>query len=279
MRLACLAFIAAALAGALPVRADELPIFDAHMHYSHDAWTAVPPREVVEILKKAGVKRAMISSSNNDGTRMLQDVAPEIIVPELRPYRSRGELSTWARDPTVIPFVEDLLSKRKYVALGEFHIYGADADLPNMRRLVELAKQHGLFLHSHSDADAVQRHFQQDPGARVLWAHSGFERPEKIREMLRRYETLWCDLAFLTSHASNGRVAPGWRELFIEFPDRFVVGTDTFTPERWHYVIEHARWTRQWLADLPADVARKIAYENGDRLFGAKVAGKPGGRW
>lgn len=129
----------------------ELPIFDAHMHYSHDAWEVVPPKQVVEILKKAGVKRAMVSSSNNDGTRMLQDVAPEIIVPELRPYRSRGEISTWAKDPTLIPFLEDLLAKRRYVAIGEFHIYGADADLPNMRKVVELAKKHGLYLHSHSD--------------------------------------------------------------------------------------------------------------------------------
>src|SRR4051812_15302147 len=83
----------------------ELPIFDAHMHYSHDAWSVVPPKEVVEILKKAGIKRAMISSSNNEGTKMLQDAAPSMIVPELRPYRSRGELSTWARDPTVIGFL------------------------------------------------------------------------------------------------------------------------------------------------------------------------------
>ena len=59
-----------------------------------DAWTVVPPAQVVDILKKAGVKRAMVSSSNNDGTRMLQDAAPGIIVPELRPYRSRGEIST-----------------------------------------------------------------------------------------------------------------------------------------------------------------------------------------
>ncbi|CAN5728186.1 hypothetical protein BH11PSE3_BH11PSE3_11920 [soil metagenome] len=246
----------------------ELPIFDAHMHYSHDAWAVVPPASVVEILKKAGIKRAMISSSNNDGTRMLQDVAPSVIVPELRPYRSRGELSTWARDPTILAFLEEMLGKRKYRAIGEFHIYGADADLPNMRRVVELAKKFGLYLHSHSDADAVTRHFQQDPTARVLWAHSGFERPEKVREMLRRYPTLWCDLAFLTAHAANGRVVPGWREAFIEFPDRFVLGSDTFTPERWHYVIENARWSRQWLSDLLPDVARKIAYENSDRLFG-----------
>jgi Amidohydrolase len=267
MRLLLVLF--ALLAASLPVRADqEMPIFDAHLHYSHDAWESVPPAAFVEILRKGGIRRALVSSSNNEGTRMLQEMAPAVIVPELRPYRSRGELSTWARDTTIIPFLEDLLGKRKYVAIGEFHIYGADADLPNMRRVVELAKKYGLFLHSHSDAPAVDRHFQQDPAARVLWAHSGFEPPAKVREMLRRYANLYCDLAFLTAHASNGKVTPGWREVFLEFPDRFMVGTDSFTPERLHYIAEHARWSRQWLADLPRDVAEKIGYRNGERLFG-----------
>ena len=263
------ALLPALLFGPAAARADqEMPIFDAHLHYSHDAWAVVPPEGFVDILRKANIRRAMVSSSNNEGTRMLQELAPGVIVPELRPYRSRGELGTWARDPTVIPFIEGLLAKRKYVAIGEFHIYGADADLPNMRRIVDLAKQHGLFLHSHSDAAAVDRHFQQDPNARVLWAHSGFERPESVRAMLRKYATLWCDLAFLTAHASSGKVAPGWREAFLEFPDRFLVGTDSFTPERLHYIGEHARWSRQWLADLPRDVAEKIGFRNGEKLFG-----------
>ena len=266
-----LAILSLVVAAGVAHADQELPIFDAPMHYSHDAWTVVPPKEVVEILKKAGVKRAMVSSSNNEGTKMLQDVAPQVIVPELRPYRSRGELSTWQRDPTVLPFLEDLLSKRKYVAIGEFHIFGADADLPNMRGVVQLARKYGLYLHSHSDADAVVRHFQQDPDAKVLWAHSGFERPEKIREMLRRYSKLYCDLAFLTSHASGGKVAPGWREAFLEFPDRFVVGTDTFTPERWHYIVEHAIWSRAWLNDLPRETAERIAYRNAEELFGDAV--------
>ncbi len=232
----------------------------------------VPPKEVVEILKKAGIKRAMVSSSNNEGTKMLQDVAPGTIVPELRPYRSRGEISTWAKDPTLIPFLEDLLSKRKYVAIGEFHIYGADADLPNVRRVVELAKQYGLFLHSHSDADAVDAALPAGPDRQGPVGAFGLRAARRrCARCCARYPTLWCDLAFLTSHASNGKVAPGWREAFLEFPDRFVLGSDTFTPERWHYVIENARWSRQWLADLPPDVARKIAYENGDRLFGRRA--------
>jgi Amidohydrolase len=268
MRLVLIALSLSVFAGTAARAEQELPIFDAHLHYSHDAWDVVPPKDVIGILRHAGIRRAMVSRSNNEGTRMLQDLAAELIVPELRPYRSRGEISTWAKDPSVVPFLEEMLAKRKYMAIGEFHIYGADADLPNVRKVVELARKYGVFLHSHSDADAVARHFQQDAGARVLWAHSGFERPERVREMLRRYGSLSCDLAFLTSHASSGKVAPGWREAFLEFPDRFVVGTDTFTPERWHYLIEHARWSREWLADLPPDVARKIAYENGDRLFG-----------
>ena len=140
--------------------------------------------------------------------------------------------------------------------------------LPVPRAMVQLARQHKLFLHAHSDVDAVERLFKHWPEAKILWAHSGFDRPEKVREMLRRHKNLWCDLAFRTDHARDGKVDPGWRGAFLEFPDRFMVGTDSYTPERWHYIGEHANWSRQWLADLPRDVAERIAWKNGETLFG-----------
>ena len=252
--------------------AAELPIFDAHIHYSHDAWSVVPPKDAVAILRKAGLKRALVSSSDDDGTQKLLAEAPDLIVPELRPYRKRGDVSTWTKDQDVLKYVEDRLTKHKYVAIGGFHLFGADADLPIPRRIVQLAKQYGLLLHAHSDAEAVDRIFAQDPGARVLWAHSGFESPVKVREMLRKYKTLWADLAFRSEQGSGNKVTPEWREAFLEFPDRFMVGTDTFVPERWHYVPENAAFSRGWLSDLPADVAEKIAWKNGEGLFapGAK---------
>jgi len=256
------------LLGGPALAAAELPIVDAHIHYSHDAWDVVPPKEAVAILRKAGVTRALVSSSNDEGTQKLLAEAPDLIVPELRPYRLRSDVGTWVRDPAVLAYVEERLRKHTYVAIGEFHLFGADADLPIPRRVVQLAKQYGLMLHAHSDADAVERLFQQDPGARVLWAHAGFERPERVREMLRRHRNLWADLAFRSDHAAGGRLAPEWRAAFLEFPDRFMVGTDTFVPERWHYVPEHAAWARGWLADLPADVAERIAWKNGEALFG-----------
>jgi len=247
--------------------APELPLFDAHIHYSHDAWELVPPKQAVAILRQAGLRGALVSSSNDQGTQMLAAEAPDLIVPELRPYRSRGEIGSWMKDDSVVRYLEERLAKYRYVGIGEFHLYGEDADLAVPRRMVALAREHALVLHAHSDVDAIERLLRQWPEARVLWAHSGFERPEKVRETLRRHPRLWCDLAFRGDHATAGKVDAAWREAFTEFPDRFMIGTDTFTPERWHYIAGHASWSRAWLADLSAPLAERIAWRNAEALF------------
>jgi hypothetical protein len=262
----------AILSVAPSVEAAERPIFDAHIHYSHDAWDQLPPKDAVAILRKAGLKRAVVSSSGDEGTQRLVAEAPELVIPSLRPYRRRSEVGTWMRDDSVAAFLEDRLARGRYAAIGEFHVYGADADLAVPRRMVALAKQHQLILHAHSDADAIERLFRQDPDARILWAHSGFDRPEPIRELLRKHRNLWCDLAFRSEQGAGGKVPAEWRALFVEFPDRFMVGTDTFTPERWHYIVEHAQWSRAWLADLPPPLAERIAWRNGEALFAGWTA-------
>ena len=255
-----------------------LPIFDAHLHYSHDAWENLPPPAVIEVLKKAGIKRAFLSSSDDEGQQRLYTLAPDIIVPSLRPYRTRGDAGTWTGDNAIIGYLEERLKKFKYAAIGEFHLYGADADLAVPRRMVELARQHGLILHAHSDIAAIERLFTQWPEARILWAHSGFARPDEVRDMLKKHKNLWCDLAFRGDHHSGGKVTDEWRAAFLEFPDRFTLGTDTYTPERWLYVGEHASTARAWLSTLPGDVAEKIAYRNAEDLLGSFNTAKFGAR-
>ena len=90
--------------------------------------------------------------------------------------------------------------------------------------------------------------------------------------MLARHANLWTDLAFRSEHARGGRVDDDWRSLFAAFPDRVTVGTDTYTPERWHYVAEHADWTREWLSDLPSDLAEPIAWRNGETMIRPHLA-------
>ena len=262
-----LVFLAVLVVTATPLHAGELPIFDAHVHYSHDAVERIPPKDVAKILRNAGVRRALVSSSDDNGTQRLYAEAPEIVVPALRPYRRRGEISTWMHDPTVIDYVEKNLARNKYFAIGEFHAYGDDIETPVLQRIIALAKKYDLLLHAHSDADAIERIFKTFPEARVLWAHSGFDRPERVREMLRKHPKLWADLAFRSDQARENQVAPGWRAAFEEFPDRFMVGTDTFAPERWYYIGEHATYSRGWLASLPDDLAHKIAYQNAEAML------------
>ena len=95
----------------------------------------------------------------------------------------------------------------------------------------------------------------------------GLDRPDVVRGLLRRHPRLWANLAFRGDQASGGSVDPAWREAFNEFPARFVLGTNTFTPERWHCIGEHARSSRAWLADLPPALAECIAWRNAEALL------------
>jgi hypothetical protein len=95
------------------VQAQDLPIFDAHLHYSHDAWESVPVEQAIAILRKSGLKRALISSAGDEGQQRLYRAAPDLVIPVLRPYRSRGETGTWFKDESVVPYLEKKLKENR----------------------------------------------------------------------------------------------------------------------------------------------------------------------
>jgi len=119
-----------------------------------------------------------------------------------------------------------------------------------------------LLLHHHGDRAALDLIFETWPEARVLWAHSGFDRPAEVAEALETYPKLWADLAYRSDMAGRGGLDPEWEKVFLAHPERFMVGTDTFAPERWYYVGRHAAFSRDWLALLQEEVALGMAFEN-----------------
>ena len=251
----------------LMARAAATPVIDAHIHYSHDAWDTIPPEKAVAILRKAGLRKALVSSSSDEGTQKLYAIAPDLVVPVLRPYRKRGEISSWKYDDSVVAMLRERLSRNRYAGIGEFHAFGDDIELPVLQQVIELAKQYEIFLHAHVDSGAIHRIFKHNPDALVLWAHSGFDNPDEIRALLEKYPNLWSDLAFRDEHVLQDLVSPDWQELFNDFPDRFVLGTDTYTPERWYFVVDNAEWSRDWLNTLPESLAENIAWRNADALL------------
>ena len=258
-----LLFVVSSAVAAEEQKVSDLPIFDAHIHYSHDVWDAIPPEDAIRRLREAGVERALVSSSSDEGTQKLYQADPTFVVPSLRPYRERGTIGTWMYDETLIPYLKERLETYRYAAIGEFHINGEQAKTPVMREVIQLAKQYQLILHVHSDAEAVRLIFEQYPEAQILWAHAGFEQADTVSKLMDQQPNLMADLSFRTEIYQNGQFFPGWEQLLLKHGDRFMLGIDTYEPQRWLQVNNVMLWQRNLLTALPKDVARKIAYKNG----------------
>jgi hypothetical protein len=256
----------AAPGGAQPA---PLPIFDTHIHYSAPDWTEYPEDRILGILDQAGVRRAVVSSTPDEGTVRLHRKDPRRFVPFLRPYRTRADMASWHRDPSILPYVESRLALRIHRGIGEFHLSGGETDTPVIRRLLELAVREGLYLHAHSDERAIVELFALEPRSRIIWAHAGMSAgPQAVGALLGRHPTLWVELAL-----RNGDVAPGgvldaaWRALFLRHPDRFMTGTDTWVTSRWEALPGSVAEVRGYLGQLPQEVAERIAWRNAERLF------------
>lgn len=249
---------------------DPIALFDAHVHYSADARQRFTIDEVLAILREAGVRRALVSSTPDDGTIVLYERAPDIVIPILRPYRGPGELGTWTRDGTVVAYLMSRYRPGVHRGIGEFHLGAGEAELPVVRQVVAMAVREDLVLHAHADARAVEELLRIDPRARVLWAHAGLgEGAASVGALVDRYPQLLVELALRSDVAPNGELDPQWRALFLRHPDRFMYGTDTWVPERWNALVDSAESARDWLRDLPDDVARAIASGNAERVFAA----------
>jgi predicted TIM-barrel fold metal-dependent hydrolase len=89
--------------------------------------------------------------------------------------------------------------------------------------------------------------------------------------MLTKYPDLWGELSYRGGITDgSGKLTPEWRGLFERYPDRFLLGSDTWVPERWASYGEIMAGNRAWLAQLPPDVARQIARGNARALFADK---------
>jgi hypothetical protein len=253
----------------MAAQAQELPIFDAHIHYSQPDWSVFPPARILALLDQAGVRRALVSSTPDDGTVTLYESAPQRIVPFLRPYRTRQDMESWHSDPAVQAYVEARLQRGIYKGIGEFHLSATHVEAPTVRRCAELAAQGQLFLHAHVDDVAIAKLLRLYPHVRFLWAHAGMSAPATtVGRLLEQSANLWVELSMRFDVAPGGTLDPAWRTVFLTYPERFLVGTDTWTTSRWDTLVSEMQSVRRWLDQLPRAVAEQLAYRNAERLFG-----------
>jgi hypothetical protein len=248
-----------------------LPLFDAHMHYNVEARGILSPAQVIALWRQTGIRAVLATSRPNDGTLdLIAQAAPDIrIVPFLRPYRIQPDRHDWFANPEIDAYVEQELKRGIYQGIGEFHVFGKDADAPFVAKIARLVKARDLWLHAHSDEDAIERILRHAPGVKVIWAHTGMSTPlDKVEAMFAQYPQLVGELSYRADLEQDGALNPRWRKLLLRYPNRFVVGTDTWINPRWGDVPQLAAFYRRMLDGLPRDVAERIAFRNGLAMFG-----------
>lgn len=67
--------------------------------------------------------------------------------------------------------------------------------------------------------------------------------------------------------ATDGVLNEDWEMLLVEYPDRFLVGVDTYSSQRWVKLKQVTQQIRQYLNGLPEDTKKALAYKNVQRLF------------
>jgi amidohydrolase family protein len=251
---------------------ERLEIFDAHLHYNQEPKPFYSLDQVREVFRRNGIAGIVATSRPNKGTHELVNAKwPELrVVPFIRPYRVRSDMQTWFNDPEIFELIKGEYERGYYRGIGEFHIYGKDAQSEWVKKMVDYAVERNLYLHAHCDEAALLTLFQHNQKARIIWAHTGFSVPTaRIAELLDQHkDALWGELSYRSGITDrDGRLTPEWRDLFERYSERFLLGSDTWINERWFGYDTIFKEYRGWLAQLPVEQARRIASGNALRLF------------
>ncbi|MDP1537214.1 MAG: hypothetical protein Q8L95_08535 [Burkholderiales bacterium] len=200
-----------------------------------------------------------------------------------------------------------------HVSLSPSHGYeSVPADHPLLLLLADIAAQHDVPIDLHFDpvpADVekppslssprnpavlkanlggFERLLAHNRKAMIVWAHAGADpvghfTPRLVRELLGRHSNLALSIRPTAPFPGSmvhpkGAINDDWIAVLRDFPDRFVIGSDSFVVAKAYTGAEaprifeqrseiQRRGIRRLLSHLPADLARRVGYENAERLY------------
>lgn len=268
------------------------PFADIHVHFNWDQKEIVAASEIVARLRRNHVDFVVVAATPSTLALELAEAGGDLVIPIFSPYTHEMGRQDWYLDPDILRQAEQGLSSGHYRGIGEVHLmrgFLPRSDNPVFDGLLRLADRHEVPLLLHIDAGNEQPFIEvcrRYPGLKLLFAHAGGNlRPDHIRRVLES-----CGQAMIEFSArdpwryggltgSDGKLLPGWRKLVLDYPDRFVTGTDPVwkvtrtqtwdqPDDGWDYFEQLLEYHRYWLKDLPAEVERMVRLDNGRRLFG-----------
>ena len=270
------------------------------MHYKWSQTDVTTAQQAVEVLINNDIALAVVIGMPADYALRLERLAPERIVPIWSPYRSPAEWSVWAHDKGVVERARKAMETGDYQGIGELHLIGGfapDWRSPVISGLAKIAVEFNvpLLLHTEiSRPDYMIGLCEAYPGTRLLWAHAGaILTPEQVSSVMTRCPNVWAELSardpwrFVSNPITdkNTTLLPEWRKLIEMFPERFMVGSDPVWPVEnldswdepdtgWQEYGRFIGFHRQWLDQLPPELAQKVRADNALKFFGVRLDSK-----
>lgn len=267
------------------------PFADSHIHYNWDQQQGTELQQAVDILKEHNVGLTIVSSTPSELALELRNKGGDWIVPFFSPYIHKLGKRDWYLDDEVVKRAEQGLKEGLYFGIGEVHFmngFKPRTDNDIFLSLIRLAEKYQVPMLIHIDSGneiTFQRLCSANPKVKMIFAHAGGNLgPKHIRKILDSCNNAWVDFAArdpwryggLTD--DNQLLLPEWKQLVLEYPDRFITGTDPVwkvtrwstwdtDDEGWDYYDRLYRYHWAWLDDLPEDVRNKIARENTQKLL------------
>jgi len=278
---------------------EKFPLVDAHSHYG--AVRDPMAEDLIEAMDAAGIKRMVLFEASDRGAIRLAKRFPGRFAPSYQGplgIDTRREEMKYGKDPEIAQQIagryEKVLSAGVYRGLGEIPAYHPRRpmpiapDSPLVLKLLELAGQYGVPINVHctaadGGATRMARALRLHPKTTVIWAHGG-SRLLEMSNFLKDHPNLYFDLSTLhppwplrggrTHLAYRGVIDRSWRELLEAYPDRFLVGFDFGTgfggvvqSSPLSAACKVGEFFQTVLAQLTPSTARKVAYENAEKLY------------
>lgn len=217
------------------------------------------------------------------GSRVRDATYLEYVERQLQTGKFKGMGEFMVRHYSVPPLPDE-------TATPEFTV---PADSTYMQDMMRLGAKYNvpLLIHMETESDtvaALDRALLANPNTKVVWAHQnplkmggGPDRalyarkgdPNQIATLLDKHPNLFADisLGYERGHldpAQDRQLPESWKNLYEKYNDRFVVGLDQAYKTTFEkgYVFM-ADWHRGWLSQLSSVTAKKLAYENIERIL------------
>ena len=264
---------------------------DVHVHFNWDQREIIDARAIVDKLERGGVEFTVVTGTPSELALELWRAGGDRIVPLFSPYTHEFGRQDWYLHARTVELAERGLRSGHYRGIGEIHFmlgFRPRLENPVFERLLDLAENYRVPVLVHIDAANEQPFVdicRARPALKLLVAHAGGNlRPAHVRRIVEQCSNTMIEFSArdpwryggLTDE--DGRLLPGWRQLVIDHPRRFMTGTDPVwkvtrtqswdqADDGWDYFERLLSYHRRWLDDLPPPVARRIRIDNARRFF------------